>query len=98
MTDAPNERQTDAGSTYQSLLERGHDLAWAGQWREAVAAYRRAITLRDNDPMAHVNLGLALSQAGEARDALQAYQRALQLNPGDVTALQKMAEIHAQLG
>lgn len=98
MADRPDERTRAVSGSYEQLLEQGHDLAWAGNWREAAAAYRNAVTLRGDDAVGYINLGLALAKSGDPREALRAYQRALVLNPGDVTTLQKVAELHAQLG
>lgn len=93
---------SDAGQavqeSFREWLNRGHDLAWAGQWKEAAAAYQRAIEIHGTDPMAHTDLGLALFESGEQRQALAAYQQAFQLSPTDTIALQKIAEIHALLG
>lgn len=82
---------------YQEWLDKGHDLAWAGNWQQAAIAYQRAIDLRGDEPVAHISLGLALYEFGEMRRALVSYQRALQLQPGSVAALQKIADIHARL-
>jgi tetratricopeptide (TPR) repeat protein len=84
--------------TYQELRDRGHDMAWAGQWQDAADAYRRATMLNNRDPLAFLDLGLALYELASWREARDAYQRALDLSPGDVVALQKLAEIHARLG
>src|SRR5690349_2756580 len=89
---------TGNGQRYQEWLQRGHDLAWQGQWRDAATAYQQAIRFIDNEPIAHVSLGLALYEVGDLPAALAAYQRAAELNPGEVAALQKIAEIHAQQG
>lgn len=83
---------------FQSWLQKGHDYAWAGNWRDAANAYRQAIGYQDNDALAHISLGLALYESGDLNAALTAYQRALALNPNEVPALQKIAEILAQQG
>lgn len=83
---------------FQVWLQKGHDYAWAGDWNEAANAYRQAITVQNNDPLAHISLGLALYESGDLTAALTAYQRALALNPNEVPALQKIAEIFARQG
>ncbi len=91
-------QQSEQEQAYQTLLSQGHDLAWAGDWQAAADAYRRAVALRADDPLAFIDLGLALFETGQLRPAAEAYQRALLLQPGDVAALQKVADIHALLG
>lgn len=81
---------------YQALLSQGHDLAWAEDWQGAAKVYRQALTLRDDDPFAYLDLGLALFEMGDLEAALEAYQKASSLNPEDISALQKIAEIHLQ--
>lgn len=83
---------------YQTWLNKGNDFAWASNWEQAVIAYQKAIELREDDPIAYINLGLSLYESGELRKALEVYQRVLELNPGNLDALPKIAEIHARLG
>jgi tetratricopeptide (TPR) repeat protein len=98
MTVATDGFQQPETADYQELVDRGHELAWAGQWDEAALLYQNAITLRDDDPVTFIDLGLALYQSRQLKQALRAYQRALELQPGQVAALQKMADIHVELG
>lgn len=83
---------------FQAWLQRGHDHTWSGNWQEAANAYRQAIRYQEDDPLAHTSLGLALYESDDLSGALAAYQRALVLNPNELSALQKIAEIHAQQG
>ena len=61
----------------------GNVLFTDGRTREAVAAYRAALdTGRASDvPMAHNNLGNALSDLGDTESAMKEYQRGLKLAP-----------------
>ncbi|MBA3532411.1 MAG: tetratricopeptide repeat protein, partial [Ardenticatenales bacterium] len=83
---------------YQELLDRGHDLAWTGNWEGAADLYKRAISLRGDDPDAYIDLGLALYESGDMREALKAYEKALVVSPDNVQALQKIGEIQANQG
>ena len=92
------EQEHSTEQAYQTWLNKGNDFAWASNWEQAVIAYQKAIELRQDDPIAYINLGLSLYESGQFRSALEVYQRVLSLNPGDLDALPKIAEIHAKLG
>jgi predicted O-linked N-acetylglucosamine transferase (SPINDLY family) len=62
-----------------------------GRTEAAVAAYRRAASLRPDYAEAHGNLGSALLSQGQTGDAIAAYRRAIAIRPG-------YAEAHAYLG
>jgi len=52
-----------------------------GDHAAAVAAYRRALRLDEDDASAHYNLGTALEKAGEYKAAVKAYKAAIDLEP-----------------
>jgi Flp pilus assembly protein TadD len=58
---------------------------------EAIAAYRRAVTLKPDFPEAHNNLGIALREKGQLDAATAAYRQALALKPD-------YSEAHINLG
>ena len=58
---------------------------------EAIAAYRRALELKENAPETHNNLGVALKDSDRLDEAAAAYRRALELKPD-------YAEAHTNLG
>ncbi len=57
----------------------------AGQSKEAVAAYDRALSLRPGDAASYYNKGVALEHLGRDEDALAAYDRAVSLRPDAAT-------------
>ncbi len=57
-----------------------------GSPAEAIAAYRRALSLDPAHPDAHVNLGRLLHEAGDASAAEPHYAAALAARPEDATA------------
>lgn len=66
-----------SGSAFR-LLGRGHDLL--GQTDSAVADYRHAIVLNDQDAWSMNNLGLVEIERGEYGEALKALARAVELS------------------
>jgi tetratricopeptide (TPR) repeat protein len=62
-----------------------------GKLGEAVPLLRRAVQLRPDFAVAHVNLGSALKDQGKLDEAVACYRRALQLKP-------HVAEAHNNLG
>ncbi|HXW26910.1 MAG TPA: tetratricopeptide repeat protein [Xanthobacteraceae bacterium] len=62
-----------------------------GKYREAIAAYRRAIAIDPNYAEAHCNLGNACKELGELDEAVAAHRRAIAIKP-------HFAEAHANLG
>jgi tetratricopeptide (TPR) repeat protein len=64
----------------------GNSMLRSGKLPEAVAQFKKAISLNPNFPGAHTNLGFSLEQSGSLSDALENYKKALQLNPKDYIA------------
>jgi tetratricopeptide (TPR) repeat protein len=56
------------------------------RWREAEAAYLRAIQIHDRSVLGHRWYGGLLLQRGRVEDALRLYRRALELDPYDYAA------------
>lgn len=63
----------------------------AGQHKEAIEAYRKAVTLNGRYLEAHINLGNLLRDRGELAESIKSYRSALTLNSSH-------ADIHNNLG
>ena len=51
-------------------------------WRDSEALFRHALTVTENNEIAHINLGVALDQEGRETEALAEYRLAAKLAPG----------------
>ena len=69
-----------------------------GEWKQAEAAYRRAIAARDNFPEAWNGLGHALKKQRKFAEALEAYRKALFQRPQYAQALEYLGETYVAMG
>ena len=68
------------------------------QWKEAAAAYRRALQADPRLPEAHFDLGVALQSQGDYAGAIAAYQAAVQLRPESADTFNNLGNCHQRLG
>ncbi len=85
--DAPPQAAWPAIAPPGQHLAEGQVALASGQTAAAVAAFRRAIYLTPEDPVAQVSLGLALDAAGHAPEARRAFAVARAVLERDSTAL-----------
>jgi tetratricopeptide (TPR) repeat protein len=74
------------------------NVAWEGNWREAIQTYQRALAEFPDDIDALTGLGMAYTNIGRPKDALNVYQRAHNLEPDDPVLSERLAEAMEQLG
>jgi len=67
------------------LVQVGRAQAKVNRYDDAVAEYRKALTLKPNDPDAYFNLGYALAHQDQHKAAIVAYRKAIELKPTAVT-------------
>ncbi len=85
----------------QLQIQEAFDLHKAGQLRQALAAYDRAIAAQPNFFEAHFGRGNVLEQMGDAASAVAAFDRAIAINPAPEVygnrgnALQKIDQFDA---
>jgi cytochrome c-type biogenesis protein CcmH/NrfG len=91
-------RQPPAVADAQREYDRGVRSRVATDWPAAVAAFRRAITLRAGFAEAWNELGFALRQQGRYAESLDAYAEALRLRPDFPEALEYLGEAYVKLG
>jgi chemotaxis protein methyltransferase CheR len=75
------------------LLAAGEAAISAGDYEYAIVAFRRCAYLDPDQPVAHLNLGLALEAAGDPSAAGRAYAAArAALERGDTAAIEVTLE------
>jgi Flp pilus assembly protein TadD len=93
-------------SVYQAHLEQrpddadviealGHVLTRAGRHEEGLAADRRLVELRPDEPVAHYNLACSLALAGRADEALARLRTAMTMGFRDVVFIRKDRDLKA---
>ena len=77
---------------------RGIAARTAKDWTAAVAAFKKAVSLRAAYPEAWNELGYALRNQGRYPESLAAYDEALRLKPNFPEALEYLGEAYVKLG
>ena len=90
-----------ARSNHTSACSVGRASEWdgdPGQWKDAVDAYRRVVSIDPSYAAAWNNLGLLLHRMGQYGEAKGAYASALQHDPGLCEAMYNLGSLHEDLG
>ena len=82
----------------RALVLQGRELYEAGQFSDAVDAFRRATAAAPASATAHVNLGLALVQLGDRNSAIEAFRAAVAAAPEDAAAHASLGALLAEAG
>lgn len=90
-------RLTYAEARYMYHVEMGDYQSQQGRRSEAIAAYRRAIAIYNDDAYVHHNIGTLLEQEGSMSDARTHLDRAAQLNPSRYGAAQARGSYNDEL-
>jgi protein O-mannosyl-transferase len=67
-------------------------------WRDSETLFVHALQVTSNNPIAHVNLGVALEKQGRLTEARTQYEAALQLDPNRVQVQNNLANMLDQAG
>jgi tetratricopeptide (TPR) repeat protein len=89
--------RADTAGDAESPYALGVREARAGRHREAVAAFRQAVSLDRGNPAAYRALGDAHAALGNWGESLDAYEQAARLAPGDAETYQKLGRAYAKL-
>ncbi len=85
----------DSAGAHNNL---GMALASKGQYAEAAAEFRAAISAEPTSVLAHRNLGNVLSSMGRGEEAMAAFERAVALNPNDAQATYDLGSLLLETG
>jgi protein O-GlcNAc transferase len=94
-------KSVTAATPAQQALEKGLEHLRAGRSRDAIAAFRTAITLQNDFPEAFNSLGNGVYQArgaGYATEAIAAYRRAIELRPDYPEAFNNLGNVLCEIG
>jgi len=83
---------------FQLAISHAGRFSQAGDWTEALKAYRFALAEFPNNQEAIIGFGQAAYSAGQLQIAQRAFQQALKLNPSDWQVLNYVGDIQEQLG
>ncbi len=74
------------------------NVAWEGNWEEAIEAYQRALSEFPDNVDALTGLGMAYASIGKSKEALDAYERASNLDPDNPVLLEQVGKSLEELG
>lgn len=85
-------RQSGANA-HELYYDHGNRLQAEGRLDEAAACFRRALALKGDFHLAHVNLGVVLVDQGRLTEALQCFREAARLRPGEPEPVQNIGGV-----
>jgi len=74
-------RAAQSGDEYVELMAKAARYVTKEDWRKAGKAYREAIALKPDEPLAYFNLGAALANSGHLVEAAQRFLEASERSP-----------------
>lgn len=83
------------GPQAKMLILRGRQYAQSGDVDKAQLSFKQAVSMEENNPAAHAELGLFYMRCGRDAEAIASLQRAYQLNPGAPGVLAALARLGA---
>lgn len=83
---------------YETWFDLTYAAAAGQQNTEALYYATQALSLKPEDPRAHLNLGGALNSVGRLEDAMYCFETVLKLDPNNISAMSNIALIHERNG
>lgn len=69
-----------------------------GCWRNSTTLFEHALRVTENNSVAHLNLGVALTRAGKSAEAAAHYREALRINPDSSSGHYNLANYYSSIG
>jgi tetratricopeptide (TPR) repeat protein len=91
-----NTGDTTALSSAEEYFRLGNSHYEAGQWDQAVTAYKQAIAMDPNYQPAYANLGVTYYQQQQFELAVSQYKKALELDPNDGEVAYNLGALYVQ--
>lgn len=83
---------------YEETLKKAHAFAWEGQWKEALALYKKAASMNPEASEPFLGIGTACSELGLWEEAAEAYRKAAHLEPNSPAFREKLGEALLKAG
>ncbi len=83
---------------FEDALREANNFAWDRRWKEAIAAYRRALDEFPQENSVRNNLAQAYAAAGELENALAEFEAISASQPRDPLPFLRMSDILTRLG
>lgn len=84
-------QESSVQEAFRAAMRDGRSAVAAGNWADAIAAFRRALEFRSEDALALTYLGSALLEAGLASEALPVLAAAARLRPQEPSVVYAQA-------
>lgn len=96
-TDNPWNKQVDPEKV-TAAYQTGYEQMKAGNYPDAISAFKRVINLNDEHAMAYTNMAYSYRKLGKFKTAIKMYKKALAIEPNLAEAHEYMAGAWLALG
>ncbi|MBQ5400082.1 MAG: tetratricopeptide repeat protein [Treponema sp.] len=79
--------------SYEKLNNQAIEHASKGEFTEAIACFKRAISIQNQNPMLWMNLGLTYRDAGDMRAAYSALETSFSMDPYNEEVIESLADV-----
>ncbi|MFA5111883.1 MAG: tetratricopeptide repeat protein [Desulfobaccales bacterium] len=86
------------GDNYLAYHHLGMALSGQGRYDQAIAMYRKTLSIAPGYPPAYNNLGIIYARQGRVDEAVELFKHAIQLTPGNLSYYRNLALAYNQQG
>ena len=91
-------RCSEGASPAQGHIALGGVYYQAGEYDEAIAEFKKAISINPNNESAYNGLGGVYHQAGEYDEAIAEFKKAISVNPNSLRAYNGLGLVYSEQG